>query len=137
MPTRLVSIVIDAADPPALAHFWGSTLDWSITCEDAEESVVEPPGDDPSQRGQVPLLFGLGGDTKTVKNRIHLDLQPEDSTRDETVDRLIGLGATLVGDHRTTDPSGTDGTGWVTLADIEGNEFCVVRSTAERATAGE
>ncbi len=66
---------------------------------------------------------------KVVKNRIHLDLQP-DTTRDAEVARLLDLGATLVGDHRRP-----DGTGWVTLADPAGNEFCVERSTAERAAA--
>jgi predicted enzyme related to lactoylglutathione lyase len=120
MPTRLVSIVIDAADPPALAHFWGSTLDWSITYEDAEESVVEPPGDDPSQRGQVPLLFGLGGDTKTVKNRIHLDLASTSAEHQtELVGRIEALGGRRldIGQGQVT---------WVVVADPEGNELCVV-----------
>nr|WP_207916894.1 VOC family protein [Micromonospora sp. KC723] len=63
-----------------------------------------------------------------VKNRVHLDLQPQDRTRDEEVDRLIGIGAKLFEDHRRP-----DGTGWVTLADPEGNEFCVERGVAERA----
>ncbi|MCI0687970.1 MAG: hypothetical protein L0Y54_12130 [Sporichthyaceae bacterium] len=66
-----------------------------------------------------------------MKNRMHLDLQPQDRTRDEEVERVIGLGATLVDDHRKP-----DGTGWVVLADREGNEFCVERSAAERATIG-
>lgn len=65
---------------------------------------------------------------KTVKNRVHLDLQPQDRTRDEEVERLLALGATLQGDHRRP-----DGTGWVTLHDPEGNEFCVERSAGERA----
>lgn len=65
-----------------------------------------------------------------MKNRMHVDLQPVDRTRDEEVERLVGLGATLVEDHRTE-----DGTGWVWLADIEGNDFCVERGTAERAAA--
>lgn len=63
-----------------------------------------------------------------MKNRVHLDLQPQDRTRDEEVERLLALGATLQGDHRRP-----DGTGWVTLHDPEGNEFCVERSAGERA----
>jgi len=55
---------------------------------------------------------------------------PTDRTRDEEVARLLRLGATLVADRRQP-----DGTGWVVLADPEGNEFCVERSAAER-TAG-
>ena len=68
---------------------------------------------------------------KTVKNRVHLDLEPTDRTRDEEVERLLKIGATLVADHRRP-----DGTGWVVLADPEGNEFCVERSAAERAATG-
>jgi Glyoxalase-like domain len=68
---------------------------------------------------------------KTVKNRVHLDLMPTDRTRDEEVERLLGIGATLVADHRRP-----DGTGWVVLADPEGNEFCIERSAAERAASG-
>jgi predicted enzyme related to lactoylglutathione lyase len=132
---RIQAITVDCHDPERVGRFWAEAFGWQDDPEnpnapgDPEWLLVSSDG--------AHVLFQPVPEPKTVKNRIHLDLQPEDSTRDETVDRLIGLGATLVGDHRTTDPSGTDGTGWVTLADIEGNEFCVVRSTAERATAGE
>jgi hypothetical protein len=64
---------------------------------------------------------------KVVKNRMHLDLLPTHRSRDEEVDRLLGIGATLLEDHRKA-----DGAGWVTLADPEGNEFCVERSLRER-----
>ena len=63
------------------------------------------------------------------KNRMHFDLRPTDRSRDDEVDRLLSIGATQLEDHR--DIRG-DGTGWVTLADPEGNEFCVLRSDAER-----
>jgi len=53
---------------------------------------------------------------------------PTDRTREEEVTRLLGLGATLVADHRRS-----DGSGWAVLADPEGNELCVERSAAERA----
>lgn len=65
---------------------------------------------------------------KSVKNRLHLCLQPDDRTRDEEVDRIVGLGATLVSDQRRP-----GGAGWAVLADPEGNEFCVLRSAVERA----
>jgi hypothetical protein len=64
---------------------------------------------------------------KKIKNRIHLGLRPETS-RDQEVERLMGLGATFVSDHRNP-----DGTGWAVLADPEGNEFCVLRSESDRA----
>jgi hypothetical protein len=65
---------------------------------------------------------------KSQKNRIHFDLQPQDRTREEEVERLLALGATLVDDRRRS-----DGTGWAVLADPEGNEFCVERGAGERA----
>jgi predicted enzyme related to lactoylglutathione lyase len=68
-------------------------------------------------------------EAKTAKNRMHLDLAPEDRTRDEEVQRVVGLGARVVEDHRNP-----DGSGWVWLADPEGNEFCIERSAAERGT---
>jgi hypothetical protein len=72
------------------------------------------------------LLFLRVPEPKTVKNRMHLCLQP-DGPREEEVDRLLGLGATMLNDRREP-----DGTGWAVLADPEGNEFCVLRSAAER-----
>ena len=74
MPTRLVNLVIDAADPAALARFWSEALGWPITYEEPDEVVVEPSEDDESQRGQLPLIFVRVDDAKTVKNRVHLDL---------------------------------------------------------------
>jgi hypothetical protein len=60
--------------------------------------------------------------------RVHLDLRPTDRTSDEEVSRVVSLGAAVVADQRNA-----DGTGWVVLADPEGNVFCVLRSDAESA----
>ncbi len=79
------------------------------------------------------LLFIEVPDAKQVKNRVHLDLRPTDLTRDEEVERLLAIGATHLADHREIRG---DGTGWVTLADPDGNEFCVLRSHRERENAG-
>ncbi len=73
------------------------------------------------------LLFIETGDSKQGKNRVHFDLSPTDRVRDQEIERVIGLGATEVADRRNP-----DGTGWMVLADPEGNEFCIVRSDAER-----
>lgn len=73
------------------------------------------------------LLFIETGDRKQGKNRLHLDLSPTDRGRDEEVDRVVAHGATVVADRRRP-----DGSGWVVLADPEGNEFCVLRSDGER-----
>ena len=83
-----------------------------------------------SPDGGRQLLFIEVPDDKQVKNRVHLDLKPAEGPRDEEVARLLRLGARQLADHRRE-----DGTGWVTLADPEGNEFCVVRSDAERAAS--
>jgi hypothetical protein len=97
----------------------GAPLDEADFPGDAEATVRLPDG--------VQLLFVQVGDPKTVKNRIHPDLRPG-GPRDEEVGRLLGIGATLIDDRRHP-----DGTGWVVPADPEGNEFCVLRSEAERA----
>ena len=68
-------------------------------------------------------------DGKQVKNRVHLDLRPVDRTREEEVGRVLALGATQLADHRRP-----DGRGWITLADPEGNEFCIL--SRHPATAG-
>jgi Glyoxalase-like domain len=71
-------------------------------------------------RGQL-LLFITVPDGKTLKNRVHLDLRPVDRTREQEVERILALGAAQLADHRRP-----DGSGWITLADPEGNEFCIL-----------
>ena len=83
-----------------------------------------------SSDGNHRLLFIEVPDTKQVKNRIHFDLRPVEGPRDAELSRLMELGATSVADRRNP-----DGTGWVVLADPEGNEFCIVRSNAEVAAS--
>jgi predicted enzyme related to lactoylglutathione lyase len=60
-------------------------------------------------------------DDKHVKNRVHLDLRPADCTREQEVERVLALGASYLADHRRP-----DGSGCITLADPEGNEFCIL-----------
>jgi predicted enzyme related to lactoylglutathione lyase len=123
MSADIRHITFDSADPWAQAAFWSQVTGYPVA--DGDE-----PGDDevlleaPAGPG---VLFVRVPDAKTVKNRVHLDVQPSDRTRDEEVERLLGLGATLVDDRRRPDG------GWAVLADPEGNEFCVERSAAERA----
>ncbi|MFE4513025.1 VOC family protein [Kitasatospora sp. NPDC056783] len=127
MASLVRHVTIDCADPYALAGFWAQALDGTRGEDDHPEdpvAVVESAG--------ASLLFIRVPDTKSVKNRAHLDLQPQDRGREEEVERLVALGATVLADHRLP-----DGKGWVTLADPEGNEFCVERSQAERAVTGD
>ena len=119
------NVAIDCADAYELARFWSGVTGRPLHPENR-------PGDRETQvllkEGPV-LYFNQVPEGKTVKNRIHLCLRPETS-RDEEVDRLLGLGATFLADHRNP-----DGTGWAVLADPEGNEFCVLRSESDRAAA--
>ncbi|MFF3848917.1 VOC family protein [Streptomyces sp. NPDC002328] len=123
MTSRIRHVTIDSSDAYALASFWSEVFGEPLAADDN-------PGDPEALIEGAGLLFVTVPEKKTVKNRVHLDLQPQDRTRDEEVDRLLALGATLVDDHRKP-----DGTGWALLADPEGNEFCVERSAAERAAS--
>ncbi|WP_283138977.1 VOC family protein [Rhizohabitans arisaemae] len=118
------AVTFDCAQPYRLAAFWQAATDWTLDPE-------SEPGDDEIRLippGGPQVLFIRVPEGKTAKNRFHLDVMPTDGrTRDEAVEHLLALGATQLQDHRRA-----DGTGWVTLLDPEGNEFCVCRSQAER-----
>ncbi len=117
-------ITIDAHDTLALGRFWAEVTGFRLVDDsDDEEALLEPPAE-----GVPGILFIAVGDEKVVKNRVHLDIEPQTGTRDEFVERMLALGATVYEDHRKP-----DGTGWVTMRDPEGNEFCVERGAAERA----
>ncbi len=120
------SITIDCADWVTMVSFWSEASDFR---EDPENpnAAGDPVGMLVAPDRRLQLLFIPVPEDKTLKNRIHLDVIPTDLTRDEEVERLLELGATVVDDRRND-----DGTGWVVLADPEGNEFCVERSAAER-----
>jgi predicted enzyme related to lactoylglutathione lyase len=126
MTSRLRHITVDSARPYALAQFWGQVIGWQEDPDDPnlpdqDEALLLAP-DFP-----VGLLFVSVPEGKSGKNRLHLDLQPQDRTRDEEVTRVLALGASMRDDCRRP-----DGRGWAVLADPEGNEFCVERGTAER-----
>ena len=119
MASRASNFCIDAADPYAQTLWWDQVLEdftidesWEMKPDDEECGLVGP--DDRY------LLFLKVPEAKTVKNRMHICLRPTDRDRDAEVDRILGLGATLVNDLRKGD------TGWAVLADPEGNEFCVL-----------
>ena len=117
-------ITFAALDPYALGTFWAQVVGGRLQ----EDDLPDDPAALVTHRG-TPLLFEQVPDAKAVRNRVHLDLQPE-QPRDDEVQRLQALGATLVDDRRRA-----DGAGWVVLADPEGNELCVERSAAERGEA--
>lgn len=125
--TALISHTsFDSLDPFAQSVFWRGVLGF-------REDPADPnrPGDEEcmilSEDGTQRLLFIEVPEAKQIKNRVHLDLKPAEDGRDQELERLLGLGAKEVVDRRCA-----DGSGWVVLADPEGNEFCILRSDAER-----
>ena len=123
MSSKFTELEIDCADPGALARFWCSVLDYEV--QDEEDGVVTigspavPEGK--NNPGPVPptLTFARVPEGKTVKNRLHIDVNPTDREQGEEVRRLLDLGA------RHADVGQGDQS-WVVLADPAGNEFCVL-----------
>jgi predicted enzyme related to lactoylglutathione lyase len=114
MASRWNWLVVDARDPERIADFWCRALDFQVL---GKEDFGVWIGMD--ERTAPRLLFQRVPEHKTVKNRLHMDLTPDD--QDAEVERLLGLGATPADAGQTGDES------WVVLADPEGNEFCVLR----------
>jgi hypothetical protein len=107
-------LIIDSSNPTALGRWWASALGWVIVNDDPDEFEIRPAED------RLPgLLFADVPEAKTTKNRLHLDLRPDD--QEAEVARLLALGAT----HADV---GQGDESWVVLADPEGNEFCVLAS---------
>ncbi|NQX11354.1 VOC family protein [Microbacteriaceae bacterium VKM Ac-2855] len=130
MSLQISHTTFDSRDALSQSIFWAEVLGFA---EDSEDPNVA--GDDEcmifSSDGATRLLFIEVPEAKQLKNRLHLDLKPRPgTTRDEEVERVLSLGATAIHDLRRP-----DGSGWVVLADPEGNEFCILRSDAERAAA--
>jgi catechol 2,3-dioxygenase-like lactoylglutathione lyase family enzyme len=115
MTLALHHITVDCADALTLATFWSAALDKPLG-ERGDERFASLGGD--ASDGQAWLFFQVP-EPKTAKNRMHTDLRSDDRAAD--VDRLVGLGATVVADEDRW------GVRWTVLQDPEGNEFCVVQ----------
>ena len=133
---KTVQVAIDCADPAALSRFWAEALgyvlqpppdgndSWEswLTAMGVPESewnsasaVIDPDGGGPR------IYFQRVPEGKAVKNRLHLDVRVPGGRKSiqPEVDRLVALGATVVG------PKEERGESWVVMQDPEGNEFCV------------
>ncbi|WP_316529035.1 VOC family protein [Kitasatospora brasiliensis] len=113
MSLRFYQVAVDARDPAALARFWAEALGYRVLLENEEEVVIGV--DETAYPG---LVFVPVPEAKSGKNRLHLDLAPDD--QDAEVARLLDLGATVVDVGQSADVP------WQVLADPEGNEFCVL-----------
>lgn len=120
MSVRLDTVTFDCADPVAVATFWAAVLGFDLDePEDLDEDeegayIADRSG---ATRG---LFFQRVPEPRVVKNRVHLDLRPSGSMAAE-VERLLGLGATVVG------RVDVEGSFWTVMQDPEGNELCVLR----------
>ena len=133
MAARFTELIVDAADPPALAGWWAEVLGWRVTEADDDGVEIADPG------GALPtIVFVPVPEAKTVKDRIHIDVSPVRATsggddpperelQDQELARLLGLGASRI------DVGQGDDVRWVVLADPEGNEFCLLRGPVEPA----
>ncbi|MCC7370413.1 MAG: VOC family protein [Chloroflexi bacterium] len=131
----LYSVDFDCERPSRLARFWADALGYVMRpYDDAEIERLRAKGIDdiaddpivvidPPTVGAPPFFFIKVPEPKTTKNRLHLDILAETSLEAE-VRRLVGLGAQVLATYNE------DGEHWTTLLDPEGNEFCVVVSSA-------
>jgi predicted enzyme related to lactoylglutathione lyase len=120
MSIRWQALCVDASDPSTIATFWEQVLGWRRTYDEPDEVVLEPAEGSPEDGVAPDLLFLRVPEGKTVKNRLHIDLRPDD--QDAEVARIEGLGG------RRTSVGQSDDVTWVVLADPDGNEFCVLRA---------
>lgn len=137
-------VTVDCADPHVLADWWANALGWEVEPSDEEfirrmiAQGYAKDEDTTTHRGvlvwkvgqaifqpDVPVetrrrvLFQLVPEAKTVKNRIHFDVRVGADNIEAEFERLVAAGATFL--HR-----GAQGPHhWVTVADPEGNEFCI------------
>jgi hypothetical protein len=119
-------LVVDCRHPASLARFWAAVLDDHAVAPYDEAELdrlrakgITDPEDDPTVLllGAPRIWFQLVPESKTVKNRMHMDLRTDDP--EQELQRLQALGATV--NERFED--------WVQLADPEGNEFCLMTVT--------
>jgi len=111
---------VDCRDPRLLADFWASALGYRLEDADDEGASIVPLD---GGRGWT-VLFFVVPETKSVKNRLHLDLSPPETMAAE-VERLVAAGATVQG--RVDEGESF----WTVMLDPEGNEFCVLRGPGD------
>lgn len=116
MTSRLLAVTLDCRHPEALAAFWCAALDYRVgeRWTDAVGTGYVEIGDGD---GAV-LLFQPVQEAKAAKNRLHLDIAPTQGSQADKIDRLVGLGVSVLDDDSALP--------WAVLADPEGNEFCVL-----------
>ena len=115
---KLGNITVDCDDVLRVAEFWSAVLEQPID-PGAGELFASINGGDP-ERAEPAWYFTKVPEPKTAKNRMHVDIVSADAG---AIDRLVALGATVVGPHEIEVPRGSHG--WTVMQDPEGNEFCI------------
>jgi predicted enzyme related to lactoylglutathione lyase len=109
-----IGLVLDCANPNELAHFWSAALGYTtLGGAGSYVMLVDTDGVRPK------LLLQEVPEAKSSKNRMHLDIETPDVETEAS--RLESLGARRL----EAGVRSEHGTNWVTMADPEGNEFCV------------
>ena len=112
-------IVIDSVDPARIAPFWCALLGVQERGWFAEDYLLLSDGE-----GAAPkIAFQRVPETKSAKNRVHVDLDVDDLAT--AVARVIELGGSVVTGEREL-----NGARWCVMADPEGNEFCLALDEA-------
>lgn len=112
MTLSIGMITFDATEPSALGRWWAEQMGGTVVAENEGYFVMVSLGE-----GRPTLGFQKVDTPTPGKNRVHLDLTAPDRVAE--ADRLVAAGATRVGEHEI------EGFAWVTLADPDGNQFCV------------
>ncbi len=114
MAARIGNLAFDCVDVLSTARFWSSALGRSLDAgSNAEFAAI---GGAEGAREEPAWYFNKVPEAKRAKNRVHVDLVDPDPS---AIDKLVALGATVVGNHRVGNH------GWTVMQDPEGNEFCI------------
>ncbi|MFJ6028166.1 VOC family protein [Pseudarthrobacter sp. NPDC092424] len=141
-----IQIVVDCRHPHQLADWWAETLQWSVEAQDAtfirsmvtqgyasedqtmihrgnlvwkDGSAIRPPEEVDAKAPARRILFQTGTEVKSVKNRVHWDVNLAGKDKDQARHELEARGATYLWSASQGPHS------WHTMADPEGNEFCI------------
>ena len=113
MGIRIGNVGIDTNDMEKATKFWQKVTGYKVASSDDTSTYLEDPN-----KGGPGLSLLVVPEPKKGKNRLHLDLYTEDMNSE--VARIKKLGATEVKSFADGD------SGWVVLADTDGNQFCVI-----------
>ncbi len=116
MVSALTEIAVDCAEPARVAAFWSAVLGWEV--QEGNGYLWMSASGVPATP-DLKLVFVAVPEPKSVKNRVHIDVNPRGCDQADEVERLVALGARHVDIGQGEVP-------WVVLADPEGNEFCVL-----------